>query len=219
MIAINFIDRNISALNGKETIGEVLLLMKKLDLKELPVLENNLYKGMISETDLINMDNQEGIISDIPLHIFISVLEQCHFFEIWSNLLEAHLSCIPVVNENNDFIGCILKKTILQFYQQSFALTEPGSIIILSQRKLDYSLAKIASLVEQHDSVILSSIVTETSDPENILITIKLNKTESQAIINSLQRYDMDIVDVFSEESFNDTMKERFNLLMSYLNV
>ena len=97
--------------------------------------------------------------------------------------------------------------------------TEPGCIIVLSQRKLDYSLAKIATLVEEYDCVILSSFVTETSDLENVLITIKLNRTDPQSIIKSLRRHDIEIVDVFSEENFSDIMKERFNMLMSYLNL
>jgi acetoin utilization protein AcuB len=98
-------------------------------------------------------------------------------------------------------------------------MTEPGCIIVLNQRKLDYSLAKIATLVEEYDSVILSAFVTETSDSGNIFITIKLNRTDPQPIVHSLRRHDIDIVGVFSEESFSDLLKDRFTMLMNYLNI
>jgi predicted transcriptional regulator len=219
MIALNFIDKELIALTGEETAGQGLGLMRKMGVTELPVLEGILYKGMISETELKNTVDQNTPVANIPLQIFESVEKQCHFFEIWSRLVEAHLSCIAVVNEENEYLGCIRQQNLVQFYKQSFALTEPGCIIVLSQRKIDYSLAKIAALVEEHDSVILSSFVTETSDLENILITIKLNRVESELIVKSLQRYDIEIVDVFSEENFSDILKDRFNMLMSYLNV
>ncbi len=219
MIALNFIDKELIALHGAETAKQSLELMKKLELTELPVLDGIHFKGMITETELLKSVDDSISVGQIPLHIFESVNQQCHFFEIWSRLVEVHLSCIAVVNEENEYIGSIKQQSLVQFYKQSFALTEPGCIIVLNQRKRDYSLAKIAALVEEHDCVILSSFVTETSDLEHILITIKLNRTEPELIIKSLQRHDIDIVDVFSEETFSDLLKDRFNMLMSYLNI
>ncbi len=219
MIAFNFIDKDINALNGQETVKQVLELMRKMDLTELPLLNGFQYSGMVTETELLKTGDPFSKVIELPVQSFEPVDQQCHFFEIWSRLLEARLSCIAVVNESKEYLGCIRQQSLVQFYKQTFALTDPGCIIVLSQRKLDYSLAKIASIVEEYDSVILSSFVTETSDLENILITIKLNRTDPQSIIQSLNRHDIEIVDVFSEENFSDTMKERFNMLMSYLNL
>ena len=56
-------------------------------------------------------------------------------------------------------------------------------------------------------------------DKGTILITIKLNCLEAQGILNSFERYGLEIVDVFSEEAFSDVLKERFNMLMNYLNL
>lgn len=219
MIALNFIDKDLLTLNGEETVKAALDLLKRMELQELPLVVGNYYKGMVALQDLTGISNQEILVKQIELLTTENVDQHCHFFEIWSRLMQLHLSCIAVTSENREYLGTIRLSTLMQFYKQSFALTEPGSIIVISMRKLDYSLAKIASIVEEQDTVILSSFVTETTDPENILITIKLNRTEAQSIIQSLQRYDMDIIDVFSEESFSDIMKERFNMLMSYLNI
>jgi acetoin utilization protein AcuB len=219
MIAFNFIDKDITVLKGNETREEALELMRKMQLTELPVLEGILYKGMISETELVKEDEKHEFIYQYPLQTIETVDPQCHFFEMWSRLLQSHLSCICVVNENKEYQGCIRQKALVQFYKQSFAMTEPGCIIVLNQRKLDYSLAKIATLVEEYDSVILSAFVTETSDSGNIFITIKLNRTDPQPIVHSLRRHDIDIVGVFSEESFSDLLKDRFTMLMNYLNI
>ncbi len=219
MIAINFIDKDFLPVNSQLTILQVLDKMGVLQKTELPVVDNLIYKGIITESELLQEKDKSLTIGSINLSIKNSVDEQTHFFKIWTQLVEEHLSIIAVLNKDQEYEGCIHTQSIIQFYNQTFALTEPGCIIILNLRKLDYSLSKIASIVEEHDSVILSSFVSETSDPENILITIKLNRNESQAIVQTLQRYDMTVVDVFSEEIFNDSMNDRYNMLMSYLNV
>jgi predicted transcriptional regulator len=218
MIALNFINKEINALSGDETIHQARQLMHEATLSELPVVKENRYLGMLTEDDLKGKHPEESI-SIIELKQIEAVDQQCHFFQIWSRSVQAHLNCIPVVDEKNDYIGSISKQTLLQFYKQSFALTEPGCIIILSLRKLDYSLARIANLVEEYDCVILNSFVTDTSDPEIILVTLKLNVMDPREVVSSLQRHEIDIVDVFSEEGFGDIMQERFNQLMSYLNL
>ncbi|MBK6544875.1 MAG: CBS domain-containing protein [Saprospiraceae bacterium] len=218
MIALNFLDKDLIPFSGKETVKEAKSILEKYILNELPLLNHKKLKGIITKSDLHNYSDNVKI-SELPVELFESVGPQCHFFEIWSRIVESHLSCIPVVNDHDDYMGCIRQQTLLQFYGQSFALTEPGCIVVLSQRRLDYSLSKIAAIVEEEDCIILSSFVTETSDKGTILITIKLNCLEAQGILNSFERYGLEIVDVFSEEAFSDVLKERFNMLMNYLNL
>jgi acetoin utilization protein AcuB len=219
MIAINFIDKDIVPLQSHQTIQQALDLLDDQQLTELPIVDGTEYVGIISEAELHNEPVKSKAIKTLIPAIKNSVDQQTHFFDIWTQLVESHLGLTAVCNKEGEYIGCIKTQNIVQFYNQTFALTEPGCIIILNQRKLDYSLARIASIVEEHDSVVLSSFVSETSDPESILITIKLNRSESQAIVLALRRYEIQVVNVYSEELFSDPMNERYNLLMSYLNV
>lgn len=81
MIAFNFIDKELIALSGEETVDQSLGLMKKMGLTELPVLEGIFYKGMISETELLNAKDRDEIVANLPLKIFDSVEKQCHFLK------------------------------------------------------------------------------------------------------------------------------------------
>lgn len=218
MIALNFLDKNLTAFSFKDAAGTAKKYLQQTGFTEAIVLEGQHFEGMISKEDLIEND-EKTLLKEIPCQIHDSVGPQSHFFEIWTRIVENHLSCIAVVNDHDEFIGIISKQSLIQFYGQCFAMTEPGCIIVLSQRRMDYSLSKIARIIEEQDCNVLGTFVSDASDAGSLFITLKLNCQDAQGIVSSFQRYGIEVVELFSEERFNDPMQERFNMLMSYLNL
>jgi len=218
MIALNFIDKQLNAFSVKETAGNATDYLEQSGLTEAIVLDDKHFIGMISKEDLLECGKTKTL-GEISCQIHDSVGPQSHFFEIWTRIVENHLSCIAVVNDHDEFIGIISKQSLIQFYGQCFAMSEPGCILVLSQRRMDYSLSKIARIIEEQDCNVLGTFVSEASDSGSLFITLKLNCQDAQGIVNSLQRYGIEVVELFSEERFNDPLQERFNMLMSYLNL
>ncbi len=218
MIALNFLDKSLPTFTGSDSVSSAKKFLEQSGLTEIVILNQKLFQGMLSKEDLSN-DPDETKLQNLSIEIHEAVGPQSHFFEIWSRMVENHLSCIAVINDHEEYIGAITKQSLIQFYGQCFTMTEPGCILVLNQRRIDYSLSKIARIVEENDCSILGSFVSDTSDPDSVFITLKLNCQDAQNIVNSLQRFGIDVVDLFSEEHFNDPMQERFNMLMSYLNL
>ena len=52
-----------------------------------------------------------------------------------------------------------------------------------------------------------------------VFITLKLNCHDAQRNCKSLQRYGIEVVELFSEERFNDPLQDRFNMFDDYLNL
>ena len=218
MIALNFIDKNINSFSIKDTAAKVRQALEQTGLTEAIVLDEKHFVGMISKEDMLEY-GENSLLKEIPMQMHESVGPQSHFFEIWTRIVENHLSCIAVVNDQDEFIGSISKQSLIQFYGQCFAMSEPGCILVLNQRRMDYSLSKIARIIEEQDCNVLGSFVSEASDSTSVFITLKLNCHDAQGIVNSLQRYGLEVVELFSEERFNDPLQDRFNMLMSYLNL
>ena len=86
-------------------------------------------------------------------------------------------------------------------------------------RKMDYSLEKIAQIVEEHKAVILSSFVSEKAERNEIYLSLQINLNDPTSILNDFVRYDIEIVKVFSKQSVQNVHEERYNELMHYLNV
>ena len=126
---------------------------------------------------------------------------------------------IPVIDEENNYLGSITQDRLVNYYTTSFAYTEPGTIIIISTKKQQYSLAKIAQIVEEENCVILSSFLSEKPEESQVLITIKINCLDIENILNSFYRHEIEVEAVFSDKEYSHIMKDRYHGLMNYLNV
>jgi hypothetical protein len=72
--------------------------------------------------------------------------------------------------------------------------------------------------VEGNDAKILSANVTSVPDSQKIELTLKLNLTNIDAIIQTFNRYDYIISASFHKSDFDEMIKDRYDELMRYIN-
>ena len=102
----------------------------------------------------------------------------------------------------------------------SFQLSAFSCIIQLEMGAYDYSLSEIARIVEENDAKILGLTVDNIpEDPGRILVSILVNKPDCSAILQSFYRYNYNVVNTFSSPDENSDLRDRYALLMRYLNV
>jgi hypothetical protein len=80
-----------------------------------------------------------------------------------------------------------------------------------------YSLAEIASVVEQNDAKVLATWLTQTKAASDIEIMLKINVEHSGPIVQSLQRYGYEIGGIFGDKNFDEDYQQRYDHLMNYL--
>lgn len=99
-------------------------------------------------------------------------------------------------------------------------LSPLNSIIQLEMGTYDYSLSEIARIVEENDVKILGLTVDAIpEEPGRIMVTLLVNSAECGAIIQSFYRYNYNIVNTFSSPDENSDLRDRYALLMRYLDV
>lgn len=219
MIANELISQTVSSLRTSDLGEEAITIMNIFHVKHLPIVNNEQLLGVISEEEILGHDLNEAIGSYTLTMRKPYANAEDHMFEVMSIMAENNLTVIPVVNDKGDYIGLITQDDIIQFYAKSFSFTESGSIVVLKTRKRDYSLAEISRIIEMENAAILSSFLTHSPNSEEILVTLKLNVQDIQHIVATLERYDYTIKSTFAETEYIDSMKERFDSLMHFLNV
>ena len=65
----------------------------------------------------------------------------------------------------------------------------------------------------------MSSSVIHKPDSNRIELILKLNTTEINSILKTFERYEYIVKTVYDEQTDNDGLKERYDMLMKYLNV
>lgn len=219
MIAKELISNDILPLNQKDNCAQAMSMMSVYRIKDLPVVEGQELLGMVSE-DTVSTIDPDTLISEVHLNkSYIYVEPSDHIFEVLSRLAQNNFTVVPVVDHEEKFMGIISQEDLIKYYANTFSFKEPGSIIVLETTKNDYSLSEVARVVEHENAVVISSFITNAEDSQSILLTIKVNQQEISNIISALERYDYKVSASFVEDEYSDDLKDRYDLLMSYLNV
>ena len=198
---------------------EALTLMNINHVKHLPIVNDTQLLGLISEGDILNHDLSDAIGGYQLSLVRPYSYESEHLFEVMSKMASNNLTVIPVVDRDENYLGLITQEDLIQFYASSFSFTEPGSIILIETNKHQYSLAEISRIIESENASILSSFLTTDDESTNVLVTIKINRQDIGRIISTLERFEYEVKGSFTEEEYIDELKERYDSLMTYLNV
>jgi acetoin utilization protein AcuB len=113
----------------------------------------------------------------------------------------------------------VTMEDLLQYFATHFSFAEPGSIVVIETSKGQYSLSEIARIAESEDITILSSFLNSIPDTYKVFLTLKLNRQDITAFKASLERFNYGISATFSEVGFDDGLRERYDGLISYLNI
>lgn len=219
MIAENLISDTIIPLRTSDTGEEALSIMSDFYVRHLPIVNNEQLLGVIAEDDILNFDVEEPIGS-YSLSMRRPYLRAGdHIYEVMRILAEYQLSVIPVVGEDHKYIGLITQEDLLRYFAKTASFAETGCILVLEMTRRDYSLTEIARIVESEGAYIISNFVTSDPDSARLEVTLKINRQNIQSIIATFQRFDYQIQASFNEMEYLDSLRERYDALMSYLNV
>jgi acetoin utilization protein AcuB len=219
MLAKDFINPMLPVLKSTDTVGEVMDWMEEYHIGQLPIVHELEYRGLIRQDFLIDVDENLPLLALQPEfgHVFVS--ENQHLFEVLSTTQKHNLQAVVVLDEAHKFIGTISVNELLNQFSKNLGTQELGAVLEIEVENRSYSLAEISRLIESNDTKIISSYYTSGSlsdDTKNIL-TLKLNRQDITPVVATLQRYEYDIVGAYNSDPIETPDRERYDMLMKYL--
>ena len=220
MRAIDLITDEIPPLTHTDSGEKALSWMEEFKVSHLPVLKNGNFVGVISESDILDKLNIDDSLDKLFQHLPRPyALAGDHIYQVLSKIAEFKLSLIPILDEQENYVGCASVHHLLTLIANTGSIKENGGILVLEMARSDYSMAQIAQIVESNDARILSSYIMSSPDSTNIEVTLKINKIELDRIIRTFERYDYVIKASYQKSNADDDLKFRFDSLMNYLNL
>ncbi|MCS6967707.1 MAG: CBS domain-containing protein [Cytophagales bacterium] len=220
MLARDFINLMVPPLKPSDTIEKALAWMEKFCVHQLPLVENEKYKGLVSEAMLYdaNLPTHLTLTNLTPVFPDCFVTEDQHFYEVVRIAESFNVQTVPVLSKEHRFMGVIVLQDTVNALARTLATQNPGSIIVLSMPAYNYSLAQISRLVEENNAKILSSYVEpDQQNPNLIKVTLKLSVKEISRVIATLERFGYQVVAYFGENEDIDFNRERLDILFKYL--
>ena len=219
MIAKKLISNSLIPLRTSDTGEEALGMMNDFYVRHLPIVNNKQLLGVLSEDDIFNFDATEAVGSYSLSLNRPYVKFNDHIYEVMRLLAEKKLTVIPVVDEEDNYIGLITQEDLLRYFANAGSFSEPGSIIVLEISKRDYALSEISRIVESENATILSTFITSSPETTLVEVTLKINRQNTQSIIATFERFNYKVKATFNEADYLDTLRDRYDALMAYLNV
>jgi len=218
MKAINLITEELPPLTHSDSGEKTLNWMEEFKVSHLPVLKYGKFVGLVSESDILDKMDLEKTLDELFHHLPRPyVLHSDHIYQVISRISELKLTVMPVLDENEKYLGCISMQSLIIFIANTGSIKENGGILILEMAAIDYSMAEIGQIIESNDAKILSSYMMSSQESTNIEITLKINTLELDSIIRTFERYDYIIKASYQKGIFDDDMKLKYDELMNYL--
>ena len=220
MIAVDLIQNDIPVLNLSDDISTAVTFFDDYKLHQIPVFGASDFLGLIDEEVVLNAPKKSKL-KDLKKHFRKEeILSKKNLFDVLHFFRHGNLSILPVIDKDNKYLGCIHERILLQKVGEILKVENPGGIIHLQVRILDYSLAQIAQIVEGNGARILSAFCLPNSSNSKLMeLLIKINQEELSGIIQTFQRYEYKIIASFHKNIHEQGLNDRLDSFIRYLNI
>ena len=219
MIAKDFISDELPLVDKKDGYGKILSLMDEYKVTHLPLFDGGKFVGMIAESDVLDFKEGDEInLGSLPLANQFAVEDQ-HFYEVVKQVADLKLSAIAVLDLEGAYLGCIPIMSIIQGITFLTGVNSGGGIIILEVPSKDYSMIEIARIVESNNAKILSFYAAQIGNTSNMRVTIKVNVTDIEAILQTFYRLNFKVTASYNQSEKVSNIKERYASFMKYLEI
>jgi acetoin utilization protein AcuB len=220
MLAIELISDSIPPVHTSDSIQKVMERMQEFRIRHLPIVNEEQFLGLVSDSDLIGETDYQVSIGSLALSLVNPyVLEDQHIYDVIRLFSEQQLSIVPVLDAKKNYRGLVSINTLTEYFARLTAVSDPGAIIVLEISNKNNSLAHMAQIVESDNAQILSSYVRTFPDSTRMEVTLKVNKVDISAIVATFMRYEYEVKATFNHIDDNDNSKDRYDSLMNYLNL
>lgn len=214
----NRIINDILPFENSTRIKDVQDQFKKLRYSHLPIVNNGVFAGCLSEADIHSFDEGKKVVDyEFALEDFF-VAKTTNWLDILEAFAIHNSNIIPVIDKNKKYIGYYELNDIIGLFNNTPFLNEAGGIIVVEKGIRDYSFSEICQIVESNDSKILGLFISKI-EKDLVEVTIKIGHSGMNAVAHTFRRYSYNVVSSHEEDTFIEDLKDRSNYLDKYLNI
>ncbi len=220
MLTADLINHNIPRLQLQDTVGKAKQLVNDFKLTHLPVVSEKTYLGLISEEDLLDIEDEKVPMELIQEHfVKVSVNDDAHFLNAVSCCNQYDTNVVPVLNKVPEFLGVITSSDLLKTMGNFAGANEIGGIIILEMERTQFAISEISRIVESNDCTILHLNTTIHPITGLFTVTLHINKREIATVVATFERYEYTVRHSFGTENFENEIDSNYRHLMNYLDL
>lgn len=192
-------------------------VMMEAECFELPVQKDNQLIGSVTLDDCIITKDES--IKDIVTPGFLCIHHQMHLFDVLQVFKSSPKNVCAVLGQNEEWIGILTKNQIINSLSQTLSIEQNGAILIIEMSSAQYSTNELSRIIEGEGSKVLGLWLHKDEDTTRIKVTVKINTSNVERIINGFDRFGYDVIATFGDEDYKDNIDRKFQSLMKYIDL
>lgn len=219
MQAIDLISSAILPLKPEDGVARALDLLDEFKVAQLPVVKDGRLLGLLKDTAL--MDNTD------PLRTVATLMDQVevpyvrdrqHVYDVLRVMARLGLSVVPVLDMTGNYLGAVDEHRVFQRLAGMVNAEETGSVVVLEMERNEYSLQRIARIVEDDGARILSLYCTDIPDSSRQEVTLKINREDIRGIVRSFERFEYTVRVAYQGNKAEEDLRDRYLDVMRIIN-
>src|ERR1051326_6985227 len=115
MLAHELITEEVPPLKPTDTGKKVLDWMEDFRISHLPVVNKKEFLGMVSYTDLLDLNNTKETLSHLHISMIKAfVREDYHMFDVLKVISNFKVSAVAVLDSENNYMGVITADSLIK---------------------------------------------------------------------------------------------------------
>ncbi len=215
----NLIINDIKPVDITETVGELQQSFNQLTYSHIPVQQDGIYLGCISETDAHCFDANESLNELRYAAEGFFVKSTTNWLDVLEAFAQNNTNIMPVLDiTDNRYLGYYELNDFIHLFHETPFLSEPGGIVIIEKGIKDYSFSEIAQIVESNNAKLFGAFISKL-DSDLVQITLKIGDSSINDILQTFRRYSYEIVAGHEQDDYIEGLRDRSKYLDKYLNI
>jgi acetoin utilization protein AcuB len=219
MLVKDLLNYSIPILKSSDTVLDALDLFSEFKVHDLALVENQEILALISEENLSFFNDYDLLGDVLKSQSYPSITLKIGFFDALIQIMQSGREALPVVNDLGHFEAYALKSDFLKYMVEGLSLDAQGSIIEIRLKPDKNSISEIARIIEQEHAHILSLFIFQEPEYMEKSLVLKLDSPQISYLILTLERYGFEVLSYVSTDAVMNIEKERYEMLMRYLNI
>lgn len=218
MLVTDYISKDFIPPKLNQTVGHGLALVNAYGLSHIPVFEGLSFAGSLSRETL--SEHEPGILlSDLQdFSEFFYMTENGSLLDAVQNFHNYDTNVLTVLNAERQYLGMLMMDDVISGLSTMPFISEPGAIMVVEVSQKQFSISEIAKIAESNNARIIGLFLTGYQD-DKIRITLKLISDNLTSVGETFERFNYTVLHKFFNDEKEDLMKDRFDLLMKYLDI
>jgi acetoin utilization protein AcuB len=210
MLAYDRMKQPVLTVSPDMPIHEALNIMKREQIRHIPVVQNGKLVGLVTNEDLfyaspspatslsiwdMNYLMSKITIKEVMTENVITVKEDTPIEDAALIMAENKIGCVPVMR-GEELVGIITETDLFKIFPELFAIHQPGIRATFLVKNEPGQLAKVTKIIADHAGNFISFVQFAGEEDNKRLVTIKVEGIIPEDVREYLEKIGVKIVDI-----------------------